>query len=200
MSNLAFNLFEEINFLEEEIQHHTIFRYQKISTVWMALDITLLPIIISSFTASIFAITLIITWRNIKENTKATHAQLLRGFHEDLTNRLNKNSVLKTTEDCMRYANDYLNTIDEIAYLDINGKSPHFVADYLRRFFAYGLRIIDWYNEMVGEDFRETAKHNWANYFAFCTKYNISSNPDDKLPKIMLDYNKLREKEINSQI
>ena len=164
----------------------------------MEFDITLLPIIISSITASIFAITLIITWKNIKENTKATHAQLLRGFHEDLTNRLNKNSVLKTTEDCMRYANDYLNTVDEIAYLDINRKVPHFVVNYLKRFFAYGLRIIDWYNEMVGEDFREIAKRNWPNYFTYCSKYGISSNPDDKLPKIMLDYNKLREQEANS--
>jgi hypothetical protein len=163
----------------------------------MAIDVTLLPIIISSFTASIFAITLIITWRNIHENTQATHAQLLRGFHEDLTNRLNKNSVLKTTEDCMRYANDYLNTIDEIAYLEIQNKIPHFVADYLKRFFAYGIIIIDWYNEMVGEDFREIARKNWPNYFLYCNRYNIIPNPDDKLPKIMNDYNKLREKESN---
>ena len=163
----------------------------------MAIDVTLLPIIISSFTASIFAITLIITWRNIHENTQATHAQLLRGFHEDLTNRLNKNSVLKTTEDCMRYANDYLNTIDEIAYLEIQNKIPHFVADYLKRFFAYGIIIIDWYNVMVGEDFREIARKNWPNYFLYCNRYNIIPNPDDKLPKIMNDYNKLREKESN---
>jgi len=161
----------------------------------MAIDVTLLPIIISSFTASIFAITLIITWRNIHENTKATHAQLLRGFHEDLTNRLNKNSVLKTTEDCMRYANDYLNTIDEIAYLEIQNKIPSFVADYLKRFFAYGIIIIDWYNAMIGEDFREIAKKNWPNYFTYCDKYKIVPNPDDKLPKIMNDYNILREKE-----
>jgi len=161
----------------------------------MEIDVTLLPIIISSFTASIFAITLIITWRNIHENTKATHAQLLRGFHEDLTNRLNKNSVLRTTEDCMRYANDYLNTIDEIAYLEIQKKIPRFVADYLKRFFAYGIIIIDWYNEMIGEDFREIARKNWPNYFSYCDKYKIVPNLDDKLPKIMNDYNILREKE-----
>lgn len=172
-----------------------IFRYSNQIKLGMEIDIALIPIIISSFTASIFAITLIITWRNIKENSRATHAQLLRGFHEDLTSRLNKNSVLKTTEDCMRYANDYLNTIDEIAYLDINNKIPHFVSNYLKRFFAYGLRIIDWYNEMIGEDFREIAKRNWPNYFVYCTKYNISSDPDDKLPKIMLDYNRLRKQE-----
>jgi len=100
------------------------------------MDLTVVPIIISTITATIFGITLILTWKSIKENTKATHSQLLRGFHEDLTNRLNKNSVLKTTEDCMRYANDYLNTIDEIAYLEIQKKIPHFVADYLKRFFA----------------------------------------------------------------
>ena len=161
------------------------------------MDLTIIPIIISTITATIFGITLILTWKSIKENTKATHSQLLRGFHEDLTNRLNKNSVLKTTEDCMRYANDYLNTIDEIAYLEIQKKIPHFVADYLKRFFAYGMIIIDWYNEMVGEDFREIARRNWPNYFTYCERYNISTNPDDKLPKIMLDYNKLREKETN---
>jgi len=159
------------------------------------MDLTVVPIIISTITATIFGITLILTWKSIKENTKATHSQLLRGFHEDLTNRLNKNSVLKTTEDCMRYANDYLNTIDEIAYLEIQKKIPHFVADYLKRFFAYGMIIIDWYNEMVGEDFREIARKNWPNYFTYCERYNVIPNPDDKLPKIMNDYNKLREQE-----
>ena len=161
------------------------------------MDLSVFPIIISSITATIFAITLILTWKSIKENTKASHSQILRGFHEDLTNRLNKNSVLKTNEDCMRYANDYLNTIDEIAYLEIQGKIPHFVADYLKRFFAYGMIIIDWYNEMVGEDFREIARKNWPNYFTYCDKYRIVPNADDKLPKIMHDYNKLREKELN---
>ncbi|MBI2128584.1 MAG: hypothetical protein HYU00_06120, partial [Nitrosarchaeum sp.] len=56
-----------------------------------------LAIIISSVTATIFVITLLITWKSVRENTKATYSQLLRGFHEDLTNRLDKNSILKTT-------------------------------------------------------------------------------------------------------
>jgi len=161
----------------------------------MAVDLSVLPVVISSITATIFAITLIITWKSIKANTRATHAQLLRSFHEDLTNRLNKNIVLKTTEDCQRYANDYLNTVDEIAYLELNGKIPSHIATYLKRFFAYGLMIIDWYNEMVGEDFKETTKKNWPNYIQYCKKYGITSDPSDKLPKIMLDYNKLRENE-----
>ncbi|MDX1441971.1 MAG: hypothetical protein R3237_05895 [Nitrosopumilaceae archaeon] len=161
----------------------------------MAIDFTVLPVVISSITATIFAITLIITWKSIKENTRATHSQLLRAFHEDLTNRLNKNTVLKTTEDCQRYANDFLNTVDEIAYLELNKKIPSHIATYLKRFFAYGLVIIDWYNEMVGEDFRKTAKRNWPNYIQYCENNGIKSNPDDRLPKIMLDYNKLRENE-----
>jgi hypothetical protein len=48
---------------------------------------------------------------------------------------------------------------------------------------------------MVGEDFRETTKKNWPNYIQYCKKNGIISDPDDKLPKIMLDYNKLRENE-----
>ena len=161
----------------------------------MEIDLSVLPVVISSITATIFAITLIITWKSIKANTRATHSQLLRSFHEDLTNRLNKNTVLKTTEDCQRYANDYLNTVDEIAYLELNGKIPSHIATYLKRFFAYGLMIIDWYNEMVGEDFRETTKKNWPNYIQYCEKNEIISDPADKLPKIMLDYNKLRVNE-----
>lgn len=159
-------------------------------------DLSIVAIIVSSVTATIFACMVLITWKNTRENTKATYSQLLRGFHEDLTTRLNKNSILKTTEDCKRYANDYLNTVDEIAFLDINGKLPKGIAKYLRRFFAYGLNIIDWYDDMVGEDFLETAKTNWPNYFVYCKKYNISLNPEDKLPKIMLDYNKLQDNEL----
>jgi len=161
---------------------------QKIETATLA-------IIISSITATIFIITLLITWKNVRENTKVSYSQLLRGFHEDLTNRLDKNSILKTTEDCHRYANDYLNTIDQIAFLAIQKKIPLGIAVYLNRFFAYGLIIIDWYDHMIGEDFKRIARQNWPNYFAYCEKHKIMPNPDDKLPKIMLDYNILQEKE-----
>ena len=89
----------------------------------MAIEIPLLALMISCITATIFAITLAITWKATKQNTRATYAQLLRGFHEDLTQRLNKNAVLHTTEDCERYANDYLNTLDEIAFLATDRKS-----------------------------------------------------------------------------
>ncbi|MDH3277218.1 MAG: hypothetical protein OEM21_03855 [Nitrosopumilus sp.] len=160
-----------------------------------SIDLSVIAIIVSSLTAIILAFMVLITWRNIKENTKATYSQLLRGFHEDLTTRLNKNSVLKTREDCQRYANDYLNTVDEIAFLNINGKIPQGIAKYLGRFFAYGLNIIDWYDDMIQEDFLETAKKNWPNYFRYCEKYSIRLNPEDKLPKIMLDYNQLRDNE-----
>lgn len=159
------------------------------------IDLTFIAIIVSCITATILASLVIITWKNIHENTKATYSQLLRGFQEDLTTRLNKNSVLKTTEDCERYANDYLNTVDEIAFLDINGKTPQGIAKYLERFFAYGLNIIDWFDNLVGEDFLKTAKKNWPNYFLYCEKYKITINPEDKLPKIMLDYNKLQKNE-----
>lgn len=163
------------------------------------IETPVIAIIISSITATIFVITLSITWKNVRENTKATYSQLLRGFHEDLTKRLDKNSILKTTEDCQRYANDYLNTIDQIAFLDINKKIPTGIATYLNRFFAYGLTIIDWYDKMVGEDFNQTARKNWPNYFLYCEKYGIKVNPDDKLPKIMLDYNLLQEKEARTE-
>jgi len=48
---------------------------------------------------------------------------------------------------------------------------------------------------MVGEDFNKSARKNWPNYFMYCEKYGITSNPDDKLPKIMVDYNLLQDKE-----
>ena len=159
------------------------------------LDLSVIAIIVSSATATILAAMVAITWKNIHQSTNTTYSQLLRGFHEDLTNRLNKNSILKTTDDCKRYANDYLNTVDEIAFLDVTGKIPKGIATYLGRFFAYGLSIIYWYDDMVGENFSETAKKNWPNYFRYCEKYKIQINPDDKLPQIMLDYNKLRDSE-----
>lgn len=64
------------------------------------IDLSIIAITVSSATATILAFIVLITWKNIRESTKATYSQLLRGFHEDLTTRLNKNSVLKTTEDC----------------------------------------------------------------------------------------------------
>ena len=60
----------------------------------LPIDIPVLAVMISSVTMTILAITLWITWETTKENTKATYAQLLRSFHEDLTKRLEKNTVL----------------------------------------------------------------------------------------------------------
>lgn len=92
-------------------------------------DLSIVAILVSSATAIVLASMVLITWKNIRENTKITYSQLLRGFHENLTTRLNKNSILKTTEDCERYANDYLNTVDEIAFLDLNKKIPKTLQD-----------------------------------------------------------------------
>ena len=158
-----------------------------------SIDVPVLAVMISSVTMTIFAITLWITWKTTKENTKATYAQLLRSFHEDLTKRLEKNTVLQTTEDCERYANDYLNTLDAIAFLTLKDKIPIEIGTYLRRFFGYGLIIIDWYDKMVRDDFGKIAKANWPNNFEFCKKYSIKKNPDDKLPKIMQDFNEIKE-------
>jgi len=163
-----------------------------------ASDISVLAVLISSIVMTIFAITLWITWKSTNQNTKTTYSQLLRLFHEDLTQRLNKNAVLKTTEDCERYANDFLNTLDEIAFLAINGKIPTDMAIYLHRFFSYGLAIIYWYDTMIGEDFQKFARNNWPNNSEFCKKFNITKNAEDKLPKIMLDYNKLKANEKNN--
>ncbi|MFB5647563.1 MAG: hypothetical protein ACE5RO_05435, partial [Candidatus Nitrosomaritimum yanchengensis] len=43
------------------------------------IDLSLIAIIVSSATATILASMVIITWKNIHENTKATYSQLLRG-------------------------------------------------------------------------------------------------------------------------
>jgi hypothetical protein len=172
--------------------------YLQTTQIQQAIDVTMLAVMISSVTMTIFAITLWITWKTTKANTKASYSQLLRSFNEDLTKRLEKNAVLKTTEDCERYANDYLNNLDVIAFLTLNDKIPTEIGKYLHRFFGYSLIIIDWYDKMVSEDFGKIAKENWPNNFEFCKKYSIKKNPDDKLPKIMQDYNKLKEKEKQS--
>lgn len=169
--------------------------YLQVPQIQQAIDVSVLAVMISSVTMTIFAITLAITWKTTKENTKASYSQLLRSFHEDLTKRLEKNAVLKTTEDCERYANDYLNNLDVIAYLTLNKKIPVEIGTYLHRFFGYGLNIIEWYDKMIGEDFQRIAKNNWPNNFEFCKKFEIKKNVDDKLPKIMQDYNELKEKE-----
>ena len=163
--------------------------------IFQNMNLAIMAIIVSSATTTVLAFLFIITWKSMRENTKMIYSQLLRGFHEDLTIRLDKNSILKTTEDCQRYANDYLNTVDQIAFLDLNKKIPQGIATYLGRFFSYGLNIIDWYNGMIGEDFLKTAKKNWPNYFRYCETHNIHLNPNDKLPKIMLDYNQLHDNE-----
>ena len=70
-----------------------------LQSISLPIEIPVLAVMISSVTMTIFAITLWITWKTTKENTRATYSQLLRSFHEDLTKRLEKNAILQTTED-----------------------------------------------------------------------------------------------------
>jgi hypothetical protein len=49
------------------------------------IDLSLIAIVVSSVTATILASMVIITWKNIHENTKATYSQLLRDIFSTVT-------------------------------------------------------------------------------------------------------------------
>ena len=97
---------------------------------------------LSIVVAIILGIGLFINWKATEasklateENSKVRYAQLLRDFDEDFKKILDKGSYIDTTEKAERYAVDYLNMLERIAYLNKKGKIPDDIAEYFSNYF-----------------------------------------------------------------
>ena len=116
------------------------------SDVWLNMDTaTFIGIIIAVVTSAIGI------FFQAKEQKRARHERnlsIVEGYSSQLTELKNKERTLKTKKDCETYAQNYLDLMDQIAYLCRKGRGiPKDVRDYFENDFAYALTIIWWLKE-----------------------------------------------------
>lgn len=95
-------------------------------------------------------------WQQIKESQKRTH-EIIQTYSSKITEITNKESTLKTKQDCALYAEQYLDTLEEIATLSLAGnfnrgivnRTYRHVTDYFNNNFAYGYDLWWWYHKYI---------------------------------------------------
>jgi len=159
----------------------------------VAIDISIIALIIATISAGGVAGTFILNWWVTRASNRTKYAELLRDFEQNLSRVLEKEPSLKTTEECERFAADYLNILDRIAYLNQKGKVPDEIADYFDNYFSYGLTIIDWYDKIGVTE--KTAKKIWHYQIEWAQNHNLKADPEILLPKALREYNTLKKNE-----
>lgn len=139
--------------------------------------------------------------------------ETIQRFGEILNNITNKERDLNSKLDCSLYAEQFLDTLEQIATLYHKRVIPKKAADYFENKFAYGINLLDWYekyvnetklkfdpNEEIFED--EENEERWREFKWFCRGGDTISKKisafDDNLhvlPKVMEDYNSLPNEE-----
>ncbi len=90
------------------------------------------------------------------ESKKRTH-EIIQSYSSKINEISNKESNLKTKQDCALYAEQYLDTLEEIATLALAGnfrkglfnKSYEHVTNYFNNNFAYGYDLWWWYHKYI---------------------------------------------------
>jgi len=138
--------------------------------------------------------------------------ETIQKFGEILNNITNKEKNLYSKLDCSLYAEQYLDTLEQVATLYRKRVIPRKAADYFENKFAYGINLLEWYNNYVNPDDGKNnsskatpdddKENRWSDFIWFCqgadsaknkiTKFEDSLNP---LPDTMKYYKILPEEE-----
>lgn len=74
---------------------------------------------------------------------------IIREFGNGLSQFVEKEKTPRTQDDCSVYAEQYLDTLEEIASLYRKSIIPRIAADYFENKFSYGRNLWDWYYERI---------------------------------------------------
>jgi hypothetical protein len=99
-----------------------------------------------------------------------TAIELVKGYSEQITNMKEKERGLKTKKDCEIYALNYVDLMDQIAFLYLKNMFPSDLAKYFENEFAYALTMIKWLNNnKIIDKYSEVSigdgEKDWKNYF-----------------------------------
>lgn len=150
-------------------------------------DLSILAIAISAATAITLAITLMLNWKAIKEDSRIKYIQIIRDLDNDLFGK--EEALMNTLEEAETYAIRVLLTLSRIIYLHDAKKLPDDVVDYFRNYFAYGLTIKKWLDD-VYPDIGEEDRKKFSEVENWCKKRNIELAPFHDLPPVMRDSKK----------
>lgn len=81
--------------------------------------------------------------------TKGEFVEIIRGYGNDLGKLTEKERNLKTQVDCAIYAEQYLDTLEQLASLYEKDILPKKAADYFENKFCYGMNLWNWYEKFV---------------------------------------------------
>jgi len=118
---------------------------------------------------------------------------LVKDYGKILADFTKQERDLKTKIDCDVYSMAYLDTLDQITYLQKQNAIPKEVTRYFENNFAYGLNLWDWYNQNVRDTpIRKDKEEMWTDLLDWCGDKNIEPFDGEVLPKPMLRYKKLK--------
>ena len=199
----------------------------KESNGWFDMDLaSFIGILVAIGTSSIGIIF------QVKEHQRARRERnlsIVEGYSSQLTELKKQESTLKTKRDCETYAQSYLDLMDQIAYLCVNGRGiSKDVRDYFENDFAYALTLIWWLQDkkLIKEEsingFFDIPKDKpteihitqknfedksfpWYDLIRWCLyeeyeKKVILPFDNDQLPDAMLNYNELHEEDIEGTL
>ncbi|MDH3611266.1 MAG: hypothetical protein OEM79_05835 [Nitrosopumilus sp.] len=122
--------------------------------------------------------------------------EIMRNYSKQLTDLSGREPELKTQIDCSVYAEQYLDTLEQIAYL-FNNKSLVTDSDtYFENNFTYGLTLKKWYTlAVIGAKAQE---NRWTEFDSYCKNFRDKNNEkmiefeiESVLPPSMLNYQHL---------
>jgi hypothetical protein len=144
--------------------------------------------------------------------------EMIQRFSSEINKITDKERSLQTEIDCSLYAEQYLDTLEQIASLYRKTIIPKRAADYFENKFAYGVNLYEWYQKNVRDDYRpfdprkpleeeeeDDKQERWADFKWFCrgagnpkniiTKFEEDRETEEKkservLPDAMYDYGK----------
>lgn len=126
-----------------------------------------------------------------EEVDKSQLLQLIREYGKELAGLIDKERTLKTKLDCETYAINYLDLMDQIAFLYKKGTIPSDIGEYFGNYLSYALTILRWYNQHVRKE-EPQKESTWVDLVEWCDihKGEIEAFDDDDLPEAMFRYNK----------
>ena len=87
--------------------------------------------------------------RDRKEQINRENLEVIQNYGNQLSEINNDEKELSTKLDCALYAEQYLDTLEQIAALDETGVLRSEVSEYFANHFRYGINLWDWYKTNV---------------------------------------------------
>ena len=148
----------------------------------MAIDYSIISVIVSTVVAVILAITFVVNYRAIKANTDMLYVQRLRDFDVDLAK--NDAASIKTKEDGIEYTIHILLTLSRLLHLYEQKKIKIETVRYFDNYFAYAARLQTWLNR-VHTDLGSKDKQKISEIVEWCEKQGIKPVDVEDLPSFI---------------